>query len=374
MVIYLNYHDRNQLEAFRRKHRTALLTIIFTDLVHATEMKDKLGDSTGVDLIQQYYALVRDLLDRFSEGEEIKTAGDSFLIVFVKPSDAVKFSLLLQRQLRVFFQDKAFPLANRIGIHLGEVVVEEEENSDKTKDLYGIQVDTCARILSLCEEDQILITRSVYDNAQQVLKGQTIEGVKTIHWKNHGSFEMKGLSEPIEIYEVKDKEIIDPPPIEEITRFLERKQSVNLVVRGSVKWREWIGCIARDRIKDLAIVDLENPATVSRQGLLVEILKALRIPVQIPKEPNDLAEFSRILSERPLSRVALTHFDLAPHRESYDVNFYAALRYMMMESRNLVLLIQSRKPFHTLLPPDNPLSTIDIKTVEYQHPHETYIS
>jgi hypothetical protein len=35
-----------------------------------------------------------------------------------------------------------------------------------------------------------------------------------------------------------------------------------------------------------------------------------------------------------------------------------------METRKLVLLVHSRRPFATLLPPDHPLSTIDVKTVE----------
>ena len=34
-----------------------------------------------------------------------------------------------------------------------------------------------------------------------------------------------------------------------------------------------------------------------------------------------------------------------------------------METRKLVLLIESRTPFEALLPDDNPLSCIDIKTV-----------
>ena len=44
-------------------------------------------------MIQRHHAVIREILGQFSEGEEIETAGDSFFIVFTKPSDAVKFSL-----------------------------------------------------------------------------------------------------------------------------------------------------------------------------------------------------------------------------------------------------------------------------------------
>jgi hypothetical protein len=47
-------------------------------------------------VIQPLHAVIREILGHFSEGEEIETAGDSFFIVFTKPSDAVKFSLLVQ--------------------------------------------------------------------------------------------------------------------------------------------------------------------------------------------------------------------------------------------------------------------------------------
>jgi len=51
-------------------------------------------------VIQRHHAVIREILGQFSEGEEIETAGDSFFIVFTKPSDAVKFSLLVQARLR----------------------------------------------------------------------------------------------------------------------------------------------------------------------------------------------------------------------------------------------------------------------------------
>src|SRR5579863_4217259 len=77
------------------RHQTGLITIVFTDLVGSTALKQQVGDRTGASLIQQHHGLVRELLKGFQGGEEIETAGDSFLIVFTKPSDAVHFGLLL---------------------------------------------------------------------------------------------------------------------------------------------------------------------------------------------------------------------------------------------------------------------------------------
>ena len=96
---------------------------------------------------------------------------------------------------------------------------------------------------------------------------------------------------------------------------------------------------------------------------MVEILRSLGISAEVPQEPKDLGELERLLVERSESLVALAHFDLAPYRR-YGLDLYATLRHLQMTLRKLVLLVQSHTSFASLLPKDNPFSTIDIKTVE----------
>jgi hypothetical protein len=151
---------------------------------------------------------------------------------------------------------------------------------------------------------------------------------------------------------------------DETRRFLERGQSVNLLVHGSVAWRKLLEDIRRDKLADLAFVNLEQGATASRRGLVTEILRALGREAPVPHEPEDLGELERFLSARRLSRLALTHFDLAAQRSAYGVDLFAALRYLVMDSRQLVLLIQSRQPFMALSPAGHPLSEIALQTVE----------
>lgn len=151
---------------------------------------------------------------------------------------------------------------------------------------------------------------------------------------------------------------------DEMRRFLERGQSVNLVVDGDVAWRELLADLQRENLADLVQVNLEKPATASRRGLAAEILRAFGMTAPVPPEPEDLVELDRFLSARQQSRLALTHFDLAAHRPAYGIDLFAALRYLVMDSRQLVLLVQSRRPFVTLLPEGHPLSAIDLKTVE----------
>jgi class 3 adenylate cyclase len=79
-----------------------LVALLFTDVVGSTALKQQLGDHAGVALVQQHHALVRKKLKQFPHAEESSTAGDSFFLVFIKPSDAVRFALLLQSGLCQF--------------------------------------------------------------------------------------------------------------------------------------------------------------------------------------------------------------------------------------------------------------------------------
>jgi serine/threonine protein kinase/class 3 adenylate cyclase/formylglycine-generating enzyme required for sulfatase activity/cephalosporin-C deacetylase-like acetyl esterase len=193
---------RARVEEFRRKHRTGLVTLLFTDIVGSTKLKQTLGDREGVAVIQHHHAVVREILSQFKEAEEISTAGDSFFMVFVKPSDAARFALLLQSRLRTLVATGQGTIQDRIGIHIGEVVIEEREGMPKPKDLYGTQVDICARVMSLATADQILLTRSAFDNARQVLKGEDIPGLGELSWLNHGPYVVAGVEEPLEVCEL----------------------------------------------------------------------------------------------------------------------------------------------------------------------------
>ena len=167
--------DRAQVDDFRRKHLTGLLTLLFTDIVGSGKLKAELGDQQGLALIHAHHASVRELLGQFSDAQEISTAGDSFFIVFARPSEGVKFALMLQARLKGLSTSAGQKVSDRIGIHVGEVFIESTDGAEKPKDLFGLQVDVAAWVMSLARGDQILVTRFAFDNARQVLKGEDIE-------------------------------------------------------------------------------------------------------------------------------------------------------------------------------------------------------
>jgi serine/threonine protein kinase/class 3 adenylate cyclase len=210
-----------QVAAFFQKHRTGLVTVVFTDLVDSTALLHRLGDQAGATFLRRRRQILREVLHSLSEAEEIETAGDSFLLVFAKPSDAVRFALQSQARLRTFSAESKLPVLERMGIHLGEVVISEHETKAKTKDLYGIQLAACARVMSLAVGGQVLLTRGAFDSARQVLKGEDIPGVGALEWVSHGPYLLKGIEEPVEVCEVAETsegELVAPKTSEKAQR------------------------------------------------------------------------------------------------------------------------------------------------------------
>jgi serine/threonine protein kinase/class 3 adenylate cyclase len=193
-----------------------LAAILFTDVVGSTQLKAELGDREAGTLIRRHHALIREVLGGFQEAEEINTAGDSFLILFAKPSDAVKFALLVQSKLRALAKESR-AIRDRIGIHVGEIAIEGPSGSGRPKDLSGIHVDICARVMGLAQGDQILMTRFAFDSARSVLRGEELQGLKPLRWLNHGPYLLKGVEEPLEICEVGETGAgpLTPPPTSE---------------------------------------------------------------------------------------------------------------------------------------------------------------
>ncbi|MGH7322269.1 MAG: adenylate/guanylate cyclase domain-containing protein [Candidatus Rokuibacteriota bacterium] len=94
----------------------ALATVLFTDIVGATERASELGDGRWRDLLLRHHAIVRQQLEQH-RGHEIDTAGDGFLATFDGPARGIRCAAAISAAVR--------PLGVRIraGLHTGECEV-----------------------------------------------------------------------------------------------------------------------------------------------------------------------------------------------------------------------------------------------------------
>jgi class 3 adenylate cyclase len=126
-----------------------LVTVLFTDIVGATEHAAALGDRGWRELLTRHHALVRQQLERF-RGCEIDTAGDGFLASFDGPARAVRCACAVSRAV------KSLGIQIRAGLHTGEC----ERIGEK---LGGIGVHIGARVAALAGPDEVLVSSTVRD-------------------------------------------------------------------------------------------------------------------------------------------------------------------------------------------------------------------
>src|ERR1035437_6126848 len=149
----------------------------------------------------------------------------------------------------------------------------------------------------------------------------------------------------------------------QVREYLSRGQSVNLVVKGEPRRREFLERLREDLGGAVAVVDLDSGAAASRRSLVAEILRACGTPAEVPNVPEDLAVLHNRLSDLPGTRLCFRHFDRVAER-AYGLDFFSALKFLVMDCRKLVLLIESRAPYTSLLPANNSLTKLQMKLVE----------
>lgn len=203
----------SQTKQFCDTHKIQVLTILLTDLVGSTSQQQALGNVRAAELVKLHRKLFRDVLSGH-DGQEVETAGDSFLAVFAAPSEGVRFALSLQQAMRVAQQETPELPSVRLGIHQGQIVVEHHDTGQKSMDVYGLQVSTAARAMDLAGDGQILCTRSVFDDARAILREDDLQGFSNVTWCNHGPYRFKGVDEAYEICEVGETDAVPPrrPP------------------------------------------------------------------------------------------------------------------------------------------------------------------
>jgi predicted ATPase/class 3 adenylate cyclase len=181
---------------------SALRALLLTDVVDSTKLATQVGDAQMARLWAEHDRAARDLLPRWHGREIDKT--DGMLLLFDKAADAVGYALTYQKALNQLVP----PLKARAGLHVGLVTLRENAPSDvalgaKPLEVEGVAKATAARVMSVAMGGQILLSA----DARHALD----EGC--VRLQSHGHWRLKGLEEPIELFEIgDDRTHFTPPP------------------------------------------------------------------------------------------------------------------------------------------------------------------
>src|SRR5439155_13947788 len=101
-------------------------------------------------LMRAHNAVLRDQFNVY-RGHEAKRQGDGFLVLFASARDALNCAVAIERSIGTAAPDSETPLRVRIGLHVGEVLWDEN-------DIYGAAVNFSARVSAQAEGGEVLIS------------------------------------------------------------------------------------------------------------------------------------------------------------------------------------------------------------------------
>jgi class 3 adenylate cyclase/CHAT domain-containing protein/tetratricopeptide (TPR) repeat protein len=188
-------HERERLDKILKKDFTKKMTILFTDVCGYTKFMDTRGDIAGRAWMQKHHDIVLPLVEEHG-GKVLDIMGDGVMASFENTLSAVKASVAIQKGLNGYNKETgpADEIHVTMGINTGEILVD-------SKHIAGDVVNVASRIETQAGQDQILISKSAYED---------VCGSEDILCRAHGSVSVKGKAEPLNLYRVvwQDEDIV----------------------------------------------------------------------------------------------------------------------------------------------------------------------
>ena len=160
----------------------ATRTVLFTDIEGSTSMVDRLGDDEARAITREIEQLTLNAI-RDHQGVQVKTMGDGVLAWFGAASAGVEAAVQIQSQLAN--HERYSDVYVRIGLSAGEPIAESD-------DLYGATVNQAARIMSMAQGGEVLVS----DLVRGLLQG------RRFRFEDRGTHQLRGFRDSIQLFSV----------------------------------------------------------------------------------------------------------------------------------------------------------------------------
>ena len=167
-----------------------LVAIVHADLAGFTRLMESGETRTFRHLKTAQIDIWRPAIEA-GGGRLVGTAGDAMLAEFSSAVAAVGAAIDIQERMSLFNDslDERQRMLFRIGVHLGEVIVDDEDQN-----IFGDGVNLAARIQALAEPGGIAVSRAVRDLVELRIEYAFVDG---------GEQTMKNVSRSVQIFHVK---------------------------------------------------------------------------------------------------------------------------------------------------------------------------
>ncbi len=171
------------------------ITVFFSDIRGFTAWSEQHTPEQVIDMLNNLLSFQAEIVQELG-GDVDKFVGDELVAVFQGPKKeqlAVQAAIRIQEQLPKMLGKGQDNLAVGIGINSGEVVMGamgSENRMDYT--VLGTTVNLGARLCSAAIKHQILISETVYLHLERKIKALKLDSIS-----------VKGISQPVQIYEIE---------------------------------------------------------------------------------------------------------------------------------------------------------------------------
>jgi len=128
---------------------TIQVTILFTDIVGSTMLCNKIGDKKWMDRLQRHFRQGLRLVEK-NDGYKIKFIGDSFMVAFRSPVNALRFAVAFHRNSG----HSSIQIRACVHTGIGRVI---------DNDVFGRMINYATRVLSWKKDAGIVLSSAAHD-------------------------------------------------------------------------------------------------------------------------------------------------------------------------------------------------------------------
>ena len=195
------------------------VTALFCDLVGSTTLGETHDPEVLRPILERYFTEMRSAVERHG-GRVDKFIGDAVVAIFGLPAAheddalrAVRAALEMQRRLEVLNDATPIPLAARIGITTGEVLVPGDD-----KPIIGDAMNTASRLQSAAEPGEVLIGEPTWRLVRDAVVAKEVEPIHA-----------KGKAEPVPARRVVT---VHPVAARSATPFVGRDRQMGMLTQA----------------------------------------------------------------------------------------------------------------------------------------------